>query len=126
MREAYDFEIAKYYGLWFMDCQDTFIASDILIRRLVTFSTEKDICLRFNTMLDTIIHNGLWCLTQLACPTIRIMKRVINNPNEVAAEAVEGFALAYAPYVRQIEGLLAVVRRDTQMGDEVAIVTGGG
>jgi phosphoenolpyruvate---glycerone phosphotransferase subunit DhaK len=58
--------------------------------------------------------------------SIQTMKRVINDPNEVAAETVEGFSLAHAPYVRQLEGLLAVVRRDAPQPDQVAIVTGGG
>lgn len=54
------------------------------------------------------------------------MKRVINNPNAVAAEAVEGFALAYGSYVRRLDDLQSVVRRTPSRAGQVAIVTGGG
>ena len=54
------------------------------------------------------------------------MKRLINSPNSVAAEAIEGFANTYSRYLRQLEGLQAVVRRSGPAAGEVAVVTGGG
>ena len=54
------------------------------------------------------------------------MKRVINDPNDVATEAVQGFSLAYPNYVRQVDGSLGVVRRIPPPSREVAVVTGGG
>lgn len=54
------------------------------------------------------------------------MKRLINNPDAVAYEALVGFSLAHPQYVRQIDGLQAVVRQKLPPPGEVAIVTGGG
>jgi dihydroxyacetone kinase-like protein len=54
------------------------------------------------------------------------MKRLINLPDAVAAEAVEGFSLAFPQYVRQLKGLQSVVRRTATHTGEVAVVTGGG
>ncbi len=62
----------------------------------------------------------------LAPPEALSMKRLINLPDAVAAEAIEGFSLAYSRYVRQLEGLQAVVRRTEAATGEVAVVTGGG
>ncbi len=54
------------------------------------------------------------------------MKKLINDPNAVAAEAIEGLALAYPQYLRKLEGLTAVVRKDAPIPGKVAVVTGGG
>ncbi len=54
------------------------------------------------------------------------MKRLINSPNDVAAEAFQGFARAHPRYLRPLEGIQAVVRRDGPATGEVAIITGGG
>ena len=54
------------------------------------------------------------------------MKKLLNNPNNVALEAVQGLALAYPQYVRQLAGLQAVVRRQAPTAGKVAVVTGGG
>jgi phosphoenolpyruvate---glycerone phosphotransferase subunit DhaK len=62
----------------------------------------------------------------LAIPAPPSMKRLINLPDAVAAEAIEGFSLAYSRHVRQLEGLQAVVRRTAAATGEVAVVTGGG
>ncbi|MFB3921559.1 MAG: dihydroxyacetone kinase subunit DhaK [Terriglobia bacterium] len=54
------------------------------------------------------------------------MKKLINDPNAAALEAIEGLALAYPQYVRKLEGLMAVVRRDAPIAGKVAVLTGGG
>ncbi|HXH51493.1 MAG TPA: dihydroxyacetone kinase subunit DhaK [Terriglobia bacterium] len=54
------------------------------------------------------------------------MKKLVNDPNAAAAEALEGLALAYPQYLRKIEGLTAVVRKDAPVRGKVAVLTGGG
>lgn len=54
------------------------------------------------------------------------MKKIINNPNEFAREAVEGLALAFPHLIRQLEGAQAILRRDAPLAGKVAVVTGGG
>lgn len=54
------------------------------------------------------------------------MKKLINDPNQVVRESIEGLALAYPQYVRQVEGLQAVVRRDAPVRNRVAVLSGGG
>jgi phosphoenolpyruvate---glycerone phosphotransferase subunit DhaK len=54
------------------------------------------------------------------------LKKLINDPDAVAAEAIEGLALAYPQYLRQLEGLTAVIRKDAPFSGKVAVVTGGG
>lgn len=54
------------------------------------------------------------------------MKKLVNDPNAAAAEALEGLALAYPQYLRKIEGLTAVLRKDAPIRGKVAVVTGGG
>jgi len=54
------------------------------------------------------------------------VKKLINDTNQVALETVQGVALAYPQYVRQVEGLQAVVRATAPTRGKVAILTGGG
>lgn len=54
------------------------------------------------------------------------MKKLINDPNHVAHETIEGLALAYPQYLRQVDGIQAVVRRDAPIAQRVAVLTGGG
>ena len=54
------------------------------------------------------------------------VKKLINDPNQVARETIEGLALAYPQYLRQLEGWQAVVRRDAPVEGKVAVLTGGG
>ena len=54
------------------------------------------------------------------------MKKLLNDPNNVALETVQGFALAYPQYVRQLDGLQSVVRRQAPTAGKVAVLTGGG
>jgi phosphoenolpyruvate---glycerone phosphotransferase subunit DhaK len=54
------------------------------------------------------------------------MKKLINDPNHVPLEVIEGLCLAYPQYVRQVPETQAVVRTNAPIVGEVAIVTGGG
>jgi len=54
------------------------------------------------------------------------MKKLINDPNAAASEAVEGFVAAYGDHVRRLNGFQAVVRRDAPIKGQVAVITGGG
>lgn len=54
------------------------------------------------------------------------MKKLINDPDAVASEAIEGLALAYPQYLRKLDGVMAVVRRDAPVAGKVAVLTGGG
>jgi dihydroxyacetone kinase-like protein len=54
------------------------------------------------------------------------VKKLLNDPNKAAQEAVQGLALAYPQYLRQLEGLQAVVRREAPIAGKVTVLTGGG
>jgi len=54
------------------------------------------------------------------------LKKLMNDPNAFAAEALEGLAQAYPQYVRKIEGLTAVTRKEAPIAGKVAVLTGGG
>lgn len=54
------------------------------------------------------------------------LKKIVNNPNDFAREALAGLALAYPQYIQQIPGVQAVLRRDAPVLDKVTILTGGG
>ncbi|MFN7994680.1 MAG: dihydroxyacetone kinase subunit DhaK [Bryobacteraceae bacterium] len=54
------------------------------------------------------------------------MKKLINDPNDVARETIEGLALAYPQYLRQLPGLPVVARKDAPVAGQVAVLTGGG
>jgi dihydroxyacetone kinase-like protein len=54
------------------------------------------------------------------------VKKLLNDPNKAAQEAVQGLALAYPQYLRQLKGLQAVVRRDAPLVGKVTVLTGGG
>jgi dihydroxyacetone kinase-like protein len=54
------------------------------------------------------------------------MKKVINDPNGVVSEMLEGMVLAYPEKLRQLEGTTVLVRKDAPVTGKVAIVSGGG
>jgi dihydroxyacetone kinase len=54
------------------------------------------------------------------------MKKLINDPNAVAAETIEGLALAYPHILRKLDGIQAVARNDAPVRGKVAVLTGGG
>lgn len=53
------------------------------------------------------------------------MKKIINQPENVVDEMLEGLALAYPQYVRRLEGFNVIVRADAPC-DKVALISGGG
>ena len=54
------------------------------------------------------------------------MKKLINDPNRVAVESLEGMALAHPRLIRKLDGLPAVARVDSPVTGKVTVVTGGG
>ena len=54
------------------------------------------------------------------------MKKLINDPNAVAAETIEGLALAYSHILKKLDGIQAVARKDIPVPGKVAVLTGGG
>jgi dihydroxyacetone kinase len=54
------------------------------------------------------------------------LKKLINDPDIVARQAVEGLAVSHPHLLRQLEGIQAVVRRDAPVTGKVAVLTGGG
>jgi dihydroxyacetone kinase len=54
------------------------------------------------------------------------MKKLINDPNAVAAETIEGLALAYPHILKKLDGIQAVARNDAPVRGKVAVLTGGG
>jgi len=54
------------------------------------------------------------------------VKKLINDPNKVAAETVEGLALAYPHILRQLDELQVVVRQDSPVKGKVSVLSGGG
>jgi dihydroxyacetone kinase len=54
------------------------------------------------------------------------MKKLINSPDDVASETMEGLVAAFPQSVRSLEGVRAIVRRDAPIQGKVAVVTGGG
>jgi dihydroxyacetone kinase-like protein len=54
------------------------------------------------------------------------MKKIINDPATVVAEALRGMALAHADVLRVIDDPAVVVRADAPVSGKVAIISGGG
>lgn len=54
------------------------------------------------------------------------MKKVINNPNEVVTELLDGMVYAHPNYLRRLEGLEVLVRKNAPVAGKVALVSGGG
>jgi dihydroxyacetone kinase-like protein len=54
------------------------------------------------------------------------MKKIINDPSTVVAEALRGMAVAHADLIRVVEQPATVVRSDAPVRGKVAIVSGGG
>lgn len=54
------------------------------------------------------------------------MKKIINDPNNVVAESLRGFAAAHADLVRVEYGPDIIVRADAPAAGKVALVSGGG
>ncbi len=54
------------------------------------------------------------------------MKKVINNPNNVVEELLEGMCYAHPKHVRKLDGLEVLVRTNSPVDNKVALVSGGG
>lgn len=54
------------------------------------------------------------------------MKKLINNPERVVEEMLEGMVAAYPQYVRKLEGYNVIVRADAPVKGKVGLVSGGG
>jgi dihydroxyacetone kinase-like protein len=54
------------------------------------------------------------------------MKKYINNPNDVVDESIEGFLAAYPQYVKKIQDIRVLIRKDKPQKPKVAVITGGG
>lgn len=54
------------------------------------------------------------------------MKKLINDPNQVAWESLEGMALAHPHLIKKLEGLTSVARADAPVAGKVTVLTGGG
>lgn len=53
------------------------------------------------------------------------MKKVINDPEYVVEEMLEGMIYAYPQYVKKLDNVNVIVRKDSKL-DKVALVSGGG
>lgn len=54
------------------------------------------------------------------------MKKLINNPNEVVTEMIEGMILAHPDKLKKLEGTSVIARKDAPVAGKVGIVSGGG
>ncbi len=54
------------------------------------------------------------------------MKKLINDPEEVVDEALDGVVAAHGETVRRLDGTKVLVRRDAPVDGKVAVVSGGG
>ena len=54
------------------------------------------------------------------------MKKFINDPDSVVDEMVEAFAQVHSKYVRKLENVRTLVRKDAPIKGKVGLVSGGG
>lgn len=54
------------------------------------------------------------------------MKKFINDPDAVVDEMVEAFAQVHSRYVRKLDGVRTLVRKDAPVQGKVGLVSGGG
>ncbi|MBZ9633469.1 dihydroxyacetone kinase subunit DhaK [Clostridium sp. FP1] len=54
------------------------------------------------------------------------MKKLINNPEFVVEEMLEGILMAHPDYVRKLENADVLVRKNSPISGKVALVSGGG
>jgi len=54
------------------------------------------------------------------------MKKLINNPEFVVEEMIEGMVMAHPGHVRKLENADVLVRKDSPISGKVALVSGGG
>jgi dihydroxyacetone kinase-like protein len=53
------------------------------------------------------------------------MKKLINNPNNVVEEMLEGFVMSY-PLVKKIKDYNIIIRNNFKFLNKVTIISGGG
>jgi dihydroxyacetone kinase-like protein len=58
--------------------------------------------------------------------SVKLMKKLINDPLKVTDEMVEGLVLAFPHLVKKLEGFNVVVRRDAPVKGKVGVISGGG
>ncbi|EGD50559.1 dihydroxyacetone kinase, DhaK subunit [Thermoanaerobacter ethanolicus JW 200] len=54
------------------------------------------------------------------------MKKLINNPNDVVKEMIEGLLVAHPSYLRKLDNIDVIVRKDAPVEGKVGLVSGGG
>ncbi|MBU3213825.1 dihydroxyacetone kinase subunit DhaK [Clostridium estertheticum] len=54
------------------------------------------------------------------------MKKLINNPESVVEEMLEGMVMAHPTYIRKLENVDVIVRKVSPISGKVALVSGGG
>ncbi|MBU3097798.1 MULTISPECIES: dihydroxyacetone kinase subunit DhaK [Clostridium] len=54
------------------------------------------------------------------------MKKLINNPESVVEEMLEGMVMAHPTYIRKLENANVIVRKVSPISGKVALVSGGG
>ncbi|MBU3177218.1 dihydroxyacetone kinase subunit DhaK [Clostridium estertheticum] len=54
------------------------------------------------------------------------MKKLINNPESAVEEMLEGMIMAHPNYIRKLENVDVIVRKDSPISGKVALVSGGG
>ncbi|SHE73546.1 dihydroxyacetone kinase DhaK subunit [Thermoanaerobacter uzonensis DSM 18761] len=54
------------------------------------------------------------------------MKKLINNPNDVVKEMIEGLLAAHPSYLRKLDNINVIVRKDAPVEGKVGLVSGGG
>ncbi len=54
------------------------------------------------------------------------MKKLINQPENVVEEMIEGIVLAHPEYVRKLKEFNVLVRKNSPITGKVALVSGGG
>ncbi|MBU3154381.1 dihydroxyacetone kinase subunit DhaK [Clostridium estertheticum] len=54
------------------------------------------------------------------------MKKLINNPESVVEEMLEGMVMAHPNYIKKLENVDVIVRKDSPISGKVALVSGGG
>ncbi|WP_338630397.1 dihydroxyacetone kinase subunit DhaK [Clostridium baratii] len=54
------------------------------------------------------------------------MKKLINDPNNVLEDMIEGMCYAHEEYLKRVEGFDVLVRKNPKTSGKVALVSGGG
>lgn len=54
------------------------------------------------------------------------MKKIINNPEDILPEMVDGLVRSYPDTLKQVDGTFVVARNDDEITKKVGIVSGGG